>query len=91
MVLILAGLSTLISVISIPVSVYLIVGLFSPDLNLNIEHKVRKYFRRKSSVILLDPRSHIRQRNTRLIFWSILIVMASKLILYGLLSSLPDH
>jgi hypothetical protein len=81
----------LISVVSIPVSVYLIVGLISPDLNLDIEHKIRKYFRRKSSVIFVDPRSYIRQRNTRLIIWSILIVSTSKLIIYVLFRSLSHR
>jgi hypothetical protein len=85
MVLIFTGLYMLISVISILVSVYLIAGLISPDINLNIEHKTRKHFRRKSSVLFLDPRSHIRQRNTRLVWVLILIDTAIPLTLYLLL------
>jgi len=88
MVLILAGLSMLISVISIPVSVYLIVGLISPDLNLDIEQKIRKSFRRKPSAIFVKPRSYIRKRNTFLIMLLILIEAIIKLILYLLLPSL---
>jgi hypothetical protein len=88
MVLILAGLNMLISVISIPVSVYLIVGLISPDLNLDVEQKIRKSFRRKSSIILVKPRSYIRKRNTFLIMAFILIEGTSKLILYLLWTSL---
>jgi len=88
MVLILAGLHMLISVVSIPVSVYLIVGLISPDSNLDIEHKIRKYFRRKSLVIVVDPRSYIRKRNIFLMMLLILIESTSTLILYLLLPSL---
>ena len=88
MVLILTGLYMLISVVSILVSVYLIVGLISPDSNLDIEHKIRKYFRRKSLVIVVDPRSYIRKRNTFLIMLLILFESTSTLILYLLLPSL---
>lgn len=88
MVLILAGLNMLISAISIPISVYLIVGLISPDWNLDVEQKTRKSFRRKSSVILVKPRSYIRKRNTFLIMSLILIEGTSKLILYLLLPPL---
>ncbi len=88
MVFILAGLNMLISAISIPVSVYLIVGLISPDLNLDVEQKIRKAFRRKSSIILVKPRSYIRKRNTILIWAFILIEGSSKLILYLLWTSL---
>jgi hypothetical protein len=87
-VLILAGLNILIFVISIPVSVYLIIGLISPDLNLNIEQKIRKSFRRKSSVIVVKPRSYIRKRNTFLIMLLILIEGTIKLIIYFLLPPL---
>ena len=87
-VLILAGLNILIFVISIPVSVYLIIGLISPDLNLNIEQKIRKSFRRKSSVIVVKPRSYIRKRNTFLIMLLILIEGTMKLIIYFLLPPL---
>jgi hypothetical protein len=88
MVLILAGLNILIFLISIPVSVYLIIGLISPDINLNIEQKIRKSFRRKSSVIVVKPRSYIRRRNTFLILLLILIEGAIKLIIYFLLPPL---
>ena len=91
MVFLLAGLSMLISVISILVSAYLIIGLISPGLNLDIEHKIKKYFRGKSSVIFVESRSYIRQRNIRLIMWSILIVTTSKLVLYILLRSLSHR
>jgi hypothetical protein len=90
-VLILAGLNMLISVISIPVSVYLIIGLISPDLNLNIEQKIRKSFGRKSSVIFVKPRSYIRKRNTFLIMLLILVEGTSKLVLYLLWPSLPSR
>jgi len=78
----------LISVISIPVSVYLIVGLISPDLNLDIEQKIRKSFRKKSSVIFVKPRSYIRKRNTFLILLFILIEGTIKLIIYFFLPPL---
>ena len=87
-VLILAGLSMLISVISIPVSIYLIIGLISPDLNLDVEQRLRKSFRRESSVIFVKPRSYICKRNTFLIMLFILIEGTSKLILYLLLPPL---
>jgi hypothetical protein len=87
MVLIFTGLHMFISVVSILVSVYLIAGLISPDSILDIEHKIRKYFRRKSLVIFIEPRSYIRKRNTFLIMLLILIETTTTLILYLLLPS----
>jgi hypothetical protein len=76
------ALSALISISSIVVSIYLIMGLISPQKNLNFEKQLGKYFPRMKRVILLDSDSYIRQRNTRLLMWLILISSAITLVRY---------
>ncbi len=63
---ILTGIVSLIGVLSIVVGIYLFLGLFLPNLNLDTERKIRRIFAGKPSPIIIDPSSYIRERNLRL-------------------------
>ena len=63
---ILIGIVILIGVLSIVVNIHLFLGLFLPNLNLDTERKIRRIFRGKSSPIIINPSSYIRERNVRL-------------------------
>lgn len=75
--LILADIGLVICIVSLVVILYLGAGLILPDLNLGIEQKIRRYFRIKSAVIVVNPNSYIRKRNWDVLLWVVSIFMVS--------------
>ena len=91
MIILLLGLLVFIAaIISIFILVYLCMGLFSPESNVQIEAKIRKYFN-KPSVIIIDSVSYIRQRNSKFLKWVLVINLIVDVIFILLFQILSTH
>jgi hypothetical protein len=64
----LIGMGLFVCALSIAVNIYLFLGIFFPNLNLETERKLRMLFKGKPSPIIINPGSYVRERNVRMIF-----------------------
>ncbi len=90
MIILLLGLSFFISIISIFILLYVGIGSISPDSNIQIEAKLRKFLH-KPAVIIIDPASYIRGRNSKFLRWFLVVLLIIKLSLYALLRTLSAN
>jgi hypothetical protein len=91
MIILLLGLLVFITaLISIFILSYFTMGLFSPESNVQIEAKVRKFLN-KPPVIIIDSASYIRQRNSKFVKWFLLIHLIVDLLFIGLFQILSTH
>ena len=75
------------STVSLAISLYFLLGIVFPNLNVRIENWVKKILKKPSPLILGDSDSYIRRRNVKLVILFYLIYVLSRLImgymLYG--------
>ena len=64
---ILIGVVLLVGVLSVAAFIYLLLGIFFPNLNLETERKLRMIFMGKPSPMIINPGSYVRERNVRMI------------------------
>ena len=67
LLIILIGVVLLVGVLSVAAFIYLLLGIFFPNLNLETERKLRMIFMGKPSPLVINPGSYVRERNLRMI------------------------